>query len=509
MGRQSNYSTGIYNQLQEVMERLSAMEHTHQQDHSELRRLNCVVKSQENELATLRATAQKQNEELDSLRVENKSLKEENIKLKNDNERMKRILNNNSSNTSLPPSSDPPGKAANTYNGRKRSGKKKGGQAGHKGTGLTKEAVEERIRQGKLQHKIETIGLPCGRYVVRYRLDLDIQAIATEIRIYQDENGKYPVPASLKAEVSYGPAVKSMISFLYSEGVVSNERISGFINSISGDALAVSGGTIYNACRQFSELCRKTLPAIEEDLLNSTVLCTDATVMTINGAQAYIRNISNPRSARYVGAAKKTIKSMMGMPVLPQFTGIIEHDHETALYHFGTGHGECNVHLCRYLKKNTEETGNSWSRNLEGFLKGMAHAIKEKKAGGETRFTEEELLRYEARYDAIVGQGEEQGKTTKGKYAREEEQKLLRRLKKYRKSHLLFLHNFEVPFSDNMSERDLRKCKNRQKMAGGFRLMRGMEMYCSILSFIETVKRRKMNIYFSIISLFNGVPVIK
>lgn len=35
--------------------------------------------------------------------------------------------------------------------------------------------------------------------------------------------------------------------------------------------------------------------------------------------------------------------------------------HETALYHFGTDHAECNVHLIRYLCKNTEETGHEWS----------------------------------------------------------------------------------------------------------------------------------------------------
>ena len=39
--------------------------------------------------------------------------------------------------------------------------------------------------------------------------------------------------------------------------------------------------------------------------------------------------------------------------------------------------------------------------------------------------------------------------------------------KKYMHNHLLFLHDFRVPFDDNMSERDLRKVKNRQKMAGG------------------------------------------
>ena len=63
---------------------------------------------------------------------------------------------------------------------------------------------------------------------------------------------------------------------------------------------------------------------------------------------------------------------------------------------------------------------------------------------------------------------------------------------KYMENHLLFLHDFEVPFDDNMSERDLRKAKNRQKIAGGFRKESGHEMYCNILTIIETLKRRNM-----------------
>ncbi len=92
--------------------------------------------------------------------------------------------------------------------------------------------------------------------------------------------------------------------------------------------------------------------------------------------------------------------------------------------------------------------------------------------------------------------------------AGQEERKLLNRLKKYKENHLLFLYDFEVPYSDNMSERDLRKCKNREKMSGGFRSMKGMAMYCSIMSVIETVKRRSMNVYHSIANLFEGRSVI-
>lgn len=48
-----------------------------------------------------------------------------------------------------------------------------------------------------------------------------------------------------------------------------------------------------------------------------------------------------------------------------------------------------------------------------------------------------------------------------------------------------------------------------RKIAGGFRMTSGREMYCKIMSFIETVKRRDLNIFQSIIALMNGTLVIQ
>ena len=193
---------------------------------------------------------------------------------------------------------------------------------------------------------------------------------------------------------------------------------------------------------------------------------------------------------------------------MKSFTGAFIHDHETALYHFGTQHGECNVHLERYLLKNTEETGNTWSHEMACFLEGMNRARKEKKDRGETHFLPEQLERYSSRYDGIIAMGQGENRHTKGKIAKKEEKALLNRLIKYKANHLLFLYDFRIHYSNNMSEKDLRICKGRQKMAGGFRTASGREMYCKIISFIETVKRRGLNIFQSIIGLMEGTPVI-
>lgn len=60
-----------------------------------------------------------------------------------------------------------------------------------------------------------------------------------------------------------------------------------------------------------------------------------------------------------------------------------------------------------------------------------------------------------------------------------------------------------MPFDDNMSERDFRKVKNREKMAGGFRKESGIEI-CNTLTIVETLKRRKMQLLENIRMYFIG-----
>lgn len=503
-----NYSKSVYNQLMEVMERLDSMEAERRKSHKEITALTGEVKSLRKENACLREKVSGLEKKTAALEEENHRLEKENLLLRDDNERMKRILGNDSTNSSLPPSKDQPGKAPNTYNGRKSSGKKKGAQPGHPGKGLSKAEVEKKIQEGVFAHRVEELGIPGRAYVTRYRLDLEVKAIATEIRVYADENGKFQVPDEYKAEVIYGPTIRAMAAFLYSEGVVANDRICEFINSISGDVLDLSEGSVYGFCQRFGKSCAYLCGEIEENLLNAHEICTDATTVKTDGKQSYIRNFSTEKSVLYIGSEKKDLETLEGMGVLKHYAGVLTHDHETSMYHFGTGHGECNVHLERYLRKNTEETGNSWSQKLGSFLCGMNHARKERQKEGGTSFRKRELERYSQRYNELIAMGREQNGKTKGRNAKKEEKTLLNRLEKYKGNHLLFLHDFEVHYSNNMSEKDLRMCKNRQKMAGGFRTAEGREMYCRIMSVIGTIKRRGFNVYRSIADILTGTPVI-
>ena len=78
---------------------------------------------------------------------------------------------------------------------------------------------------------------------------------------------------------------------------------------------------------------------------------------------------------------------------------------------------------------------------------------------GVAALPDETITEYEKKYFSLLQKGREENKKTTHRYAKQEEQALLNRLEKYSHNHLLFLHDFSVPFDDNISERDLRKAK--------------------------------------------------
>ncbi len=93
---------------------------------------------------------------------------------------------------------------------------------------------------------------------------------------------------------------------------------------------------------------------------------------------------------------------------------------------------------------------------MEQFVKGMDHARNERTRNGDTAFTDEPLARYKSRYEELIGEEREENQKTKGCKAKKEENALLNRLEKSKTNHLLFLYDFKIPFSNNMSEKDLR-----------------------------------------------------
>jgi len=475
-----NYNNDILKQLHEVMQKCDD--------------LSCELKKQKKEYT----------ERITVLEKENAELKEKNIKLENEVDRLKKQINNDSNNSSKPPSTDI---KSNIPNNRQRSGKLPGGQPGHKAQFLDKEDVEEKIKNKEYKHEVIEMGAPKGKYISKYILDIEISVIAKEYRFYPDELGKYNIPKGFEANVQYGNALKTLCSILSTEGIVAIDRLADFVKSITHEKLSVSHGSIINFVKSLAEKSKPVIDGIKTKLLNSELMNTDATTARCENKNICVRNYSTKENTLLVATWGKGRKYIEETGILPRYTGKLVHDHETVIYRYGRYHGECNVHICRYLTGDYENTNNQWSLDLRHFLISLNEYKKRLIEQGICEMPSDKLEKYSRRYDEILESGWAQRKIQKSRFYKAEEKRLLNRLVKYKENHLLFLYDFSVPFDNNLSERDLRHVKNKQKISGYFGSMEGIQNYLNIKSIISTCKKQGIDFYKTLFDIYAGTPV--
>ena len=85
---------------------------------------------------------------------------------------------------------------------------------------------------------------------------------------------------------------------------------------------------------------------------------------------------------------------------------------------------------------------------------------------------------------------------------RDDERKLIDRLIKYARNHLLFLKKFFVPFSNNRAESDLRGIKIKQKTEK-FRSEEGAKAYAIIKSCLSTFTKNNKNSFVALQDILN------
>jgi transposase len=202
------------------------------------------------------------------------------------------------------------------------------------------------------------------------------------------------------------------------------------------------------------------------------------------------------------------------MEVLPNYAGISVHDHWKSYYCYTKPwHGLCNAHHLRELKS-FEEDGQIWAGKMRVFLQQVCHQVNEAKEAGMTALAENDYQKILLQYQTILNEGDKElpiaTSPPPGKRGRPKQPKgrnLLNRLRDYQSDVLRFAADFNVPFTNNQAERDIRMVKLKQKISGGFRSLGGAQMFARISGYISSLRKQNINIADAMTALASNQPV--
>lgn len=367
--------------------------------------------------------------------------------------------------------------------------------------------MEELLKKENVKRETIEHGKLSGKYcITKYEIDTKTIVIVKEHKFYFNKRSEIKIPKEFVSDVHYGENFKTLCDIMVVEEVISLERIKEFVEILTGGLLKISEGSLVNWLKEKSRKCRNTIKKMKIRLKNTEILQTDLTETKVSNKKGYVRNYSNDKITVYIPSKDKKIHRVKRQWILDGYTGYIVQDHDTAIYNFGIKekHVECNVHLRRYLKNNAELTKHKWSQEMDKLLLEIKKQKEEYLERKINRFTEQELEEYSQRYDEILKEGRKENRKSNSKYLGKEEKALLNRLKKYKTNHLIFAYNFEIPFDNNLSKRDLRPIKTKKKVSGCHRSYRGLKDYCNIRSIISTCKKQGIDYFKELVNIEKG-----
>ena len=414
----------------------------------------------------------------------------------------------NSQNSSKPPSSD----INKPIKTRQPSTKKSGGQKGHKGHTLTQVEEPDTIKY----LPVDKTQLPPGRYKdigveKRQVVDIDIRRVITEYQaqVLIDEKGQRyvaPFPSNVSKAIQYGQSLKAHVVYLSQCQLLPYQRIEDYFAEQLN--IPISQGSIANFNQHAFEQLATYESIVQQKLIEAKRLHADETGMNINGKRQWLHCVSNDDWTYYTAHPKRGLDAMTEANVLPKFKGVLCHDHWKPYYRLtDCRHALCNAHHLRELTRAYEQDGQQWAGRMKALLKIINRTLHQT----EGQLKQEEMQRYLRYYRRLLTQADkecpepdkpEDGK--KGRIKRSKARNLLNRLRDFEDDVLRFMFEENVPFTNNLAERDIRMTKVHQKISGCFRSEEGANAFCRIRGYLSTCRKQGVSASEALTLLFNG-----
>jgi transposase len=434
-----------------------------------------------------------------ALQAENTLLRSQNTALMARIAELERRLGLNSSNSGKPPSSDGLKKPARVSSLREASGKKTGGQKGHPGETLRRTETPD-VTIDHYPHACTTCGGALTAematdHVARQVFDLPEPQplVVTEHRAHGcrcvacGTQTRAAFPEGVAAPVQYGKRIGAIVLYLLHYQLLPEKRLAEAMAHLFGVHL-VTATICAQRFQSFAD-------AVRDHVAAAPVKHMDETGFRIGGKTQWLHIASTVLLTFYRVSPRRG-------SLLADVTGIVVHDHWKPYYTLiGVLHALCNAHHLRELKALVEIEKEDWARKMQGLLRRACHAANLARERG-VALKPGLIALIERRYDAILAQGfafheaqptlisAEVKARRRGRPPRRVGHNLLLRLSTRKQDVLRFLVDPQVPFTNNLAERDGRMMKLRQKISGGFRSEDGAKDFGVIRSLLSTARKQ-------------------
>jgi transposase len=316
-------------------------------------------------------------------------------------------------------------------------------------------------------------------------------------------------PAGVHAPTQYGPNVLAHAVYLHSYHLLPLARIREWFQDCVGQGL--SEGTLQGALAQMAEAVSPALDTIYEGLTRSMVVHLDETGFRIAQGTGWLHTVSTPALTYYTVHAQRGDEALLDAGVLPNCRGWAVHDGFKPYFGFETvRHALCNAHHLRELEFLIEQYNLKWAQTMQTLLLTMKQHCQQMPDGLPTARIHE----FETQFDAVLQCGFEENpilpcppNSTK-RIAQHPATNLLIRLRDYRDAVLAFIRYPQVPFDNNLAERDLRMMKLKQKISGGFRTWAGAEVFVAIRTYLSTARKQGVSMLRAAHCALLGSPFI-
>ena len=441
-------------------------------------------------------------------------------------------LARNSRNSSKPPSSDGFKKPA-PKSLRKKGRRKSGGQPGHTGHTLKMADKPDHTQV----HRVEKCE-HCGRSLIDQSADSvekrqvhDLPPLRLIVTEHQAETktcacghlNKAAFPEGINAPVQYGEGIKAAAVYLKNYQFLPYERTCELLNDFFG--CPMSEGTLANIIAQSHTLAADPVEKIKELIGQAAVAHFDETGSRVDGKLWWLHSASTAQATYYSIHRKRGSEAIDEIGILPDFIGRAIHDFWKPYFGYDCLHGLCNAHHLRELIFVHEQHQQDWADRMIDCLLDIKEVVDQAKqitdrsacnaqAG---HLAADPIQAFEARYQQILDEGyarnplpplPRNAKKRRGRRKKTKARNLLERLDEHRGEVLAFMYDFNVPFDNNLAERDIRMMKVQQKISGMFRTEEGAKAFCRIRSYISTARKNAIGAMDALTRLFSGNPFV-